>query len=650
MPPEISRVNCDVPSRDALLASWRRSAAAGLLETEDVRPKMLSRSDLVEARHRCMKVLKYAEPSIENTYEQMAGTSSVVLLADAEAQILYIKGDDDFMSGPHGRFFLPGVCLGEGVAGTNAIGTCIASREPVAVDKVEHYALKFRSLCGTAAPIFDSSGLLVAVLATYSTTTVSHLHTLGFIRTVAVLIENRVLVREMADQIVVHFHPVEEYIGTIKQGIVVFGHDGGLRGSNCAARSLMRLSLADIPTKRFKDLFAIDCEAERLVEKARMGAGQFTTSLADGREVTILVSAGASREVAAVPGSMASDELHTDRESLIVKKTDYVLQDLDLGDPMMQRAIQKASMIVGSDIPLLIEGESGVGKEVFTAAFHHSGPRKRGPFVAVNCAAIPETLIESELFGYEEGAFTGAKKRGYQGKILQANGGTLFLDEIGDMPLSLQGRLLRVIQEREITPLGSSKTVPVNISIVCATHRKMLDEVSAGRFREDLYYRLNGLRVQLPPLRWRTDIYSLIEATIEAHSRGRKIEIAPEVRTALARHPWPGNIREMQMVLRTALFILGAGSVLTLDHLPEEFDQSKNPQTELAPLTGPKEGEGDLAQIESAAIQRALNAAGGNISKTARVLGISRKTLYRKLAQSMDTPDERCKPQVEQGK
>lgn len=442
---------------------------------------VLSRANLDDARQRCRKVLKYAEPSIENTYEQMAGTSSVVLLADAEALILYSKGDGDFMSGPQGRFFLPGVRLGEGIAGTNAVGTCIASRAPVAVDEAEHYLVKFRSLCGTAAPIFDSSGLLVATIATYSTTTVSHLHTLGFMRTVAVLIENRVLVREMADQIVVHFHPIAEYIGTIKEGIVVFGLDGGLRGSNCAARGLMRLSLADIPTKRFGDLFSMDLELERVIEKTRMGDGQFTTYLADGREVTILVSVGASREAAAFTRAAAQNGVPADRERAIVKKPDLVLKDLDLGDPMMQRAIQKASMILGSDIPLLIEGESGVGKEVFTAAFHNTGPRKRGPFVAVNCAAIPETLIESELFGYEEGAFTGAKKRGYQGKLLQANGGTLFLDEIGDMPLSLQGRLLRVIQEREITPLGSGKTIPVDISstgCVVSLHRTDLTGTS----------------------------------------------------------------------------------------------------------------------------------------------------------------------------
>jgi transcriptional regulator with PAS, ATPase and Fis domain len=287
----------------------------------------------------------------------------------------------------------------------------------------------------------------------------------------------------------------------------------------------------------------------------------------------------------------------------------------------------------------LIEGESGVGKEVFTAAFHNSGPRRHGPFVAVNCAAIPEPLIESELFGYEEGAFTGAKKKGYQGRILQANGGTLFLDEIGVEPLCVQGGVLRVLQERPVTPLGSSKTVTVDVSIVCATHRKMREEVAAGRFREDLYYRLNGLRIQLPPLRLRTDIHRLIDATIKAESGGREIEIAPDVRHMLGRHPWPGNFRQLQMVLRTAIAILGSEKTLEYEHLPDEFVHGEDPQNGVEPTVDEQEGE--LAHIESVAIRRALAAAGGNMSKAARALGISRKTLYRKLSQMPSGQDER---------
>ncbi|NDZ12756.1 sigma-54-dependent Fis family transcriptional regulator [Variovorax sp. WS11] len=569
----------------------------------------------------------------------MAGTGSVVLFANAEGVILCRKGDADFMTGPHGRFFVPGASWVEKTAGTNAVGTCIATRTSVTVDTGEHYLHQFRTLCGAAAPIYNSSGHLAGVLAAYGTTPAAHSHTPGFIRTVAVMIENRRLVHEMSSEIVIHFHSVAEYIGTIKQGIAVFDRDGKLLGSNSAARTILRIDAEKLADTRFNDVFDNALPLPRIVDKAQaLGSGVFPILLADGREVSLVVSVGArSHPTSALtntPGKAAAEpgQARPGRSGVNV-----LLKDLDLGDPLMRRAISKASMILGSDIPLVIEGESGVGKEVFTAAFHNSGPRQHGPFVAVNCAAIPEGLIESELFGYEEGAFTGAKKKGYQGRLIQANGGTLFLDEIGDMPLALQGRLLRVLQERQATPLGSARSVPLDLSLVCATHRTLRAEVEAGRFREDLYYRLNGLRVQLPALRQRQDVAQLINLMISAESGGRRIELDPEVWQALLKHPWPGNIRQLQMVLRISLAILGSETQLTLQHLPDEFMQLEEPDRDSSPAThGPTDG--NLASIELEAIRKAVTASDGNLSKAARALGISRKTLYRKLGKLPASP------------
>lgn len=611
-----------------LQASWRRSAAAGLGENA-VPPAVVSRTTLEAARDRSGSLLKYGHGSMENTHEQLAGTHSVVLLADPDGVVLSSKGDADFMAGPHGRSFAPGVCLGEGVAGTNAVGTAIASRAPVAIDTVEHYLPQFRSICGSAAPVFDPAGLLLGVIAAYSTSPGSQALTLALIRTVAVLIENRILVREMANEILVHFHPAAEYLGTIKQGTAVFTAGGKLIATNTAARDILRLEVDDVPTKKFRDVFAAAFPMKDFLDEVRAaGSAPLTTSLKDGREVALIASIGASAGPVGRPPD-AQDRPDGGVKSGKLKRTSILFKDLDLGDPLIHRAILKASSIQGSDIPLLIEGESGVGKEVFTAAFHNSGPRQRGPFVAVNCAAIPEALIESELFGYEEGAFTGAKKKGYDGRILQANGGTLFLDEIGDMPLALQVRMLRVLQERQVTPLASTRSVDVDVSLVCATHRNLRDEVAAGRFREDLYYRLNGLRIQLPALRARTDIDRLIDLVIDAESGGRTIELPPEVREALRTYAWPGNIRELQMVLRTAIAILGKGTLMTIEYLPDEFIvvEKERPEASLPDLP-----EGDLARLESGAIRRAMATAEGNVSKAARTLGISRKTLYRKLA------------------
>jgi transcriptional regulator with PAS, ATPase and Fis domain len=307
----------------------------------------------------------------------------------------------------------------------------------------------------------------------------------------------------------------------------------------------------------------------------------------------------------------------------------------------MQTAIERARRVIGRDIPILIEGESGVGKELFAKAFHQSGPRRDGPFVAVNCAAIPEGLIESELFGYDEGAFTGARRRGAIGRIQQADGGTLFLDEIGDMPYALQSRLLRVLQERSITPLGSSRAFRVDISLVCATHRRIKDEVARGNFREDLYYRLNGLRFSLPALRERTDLPELVQSILEEECGGRGgTKVSEEVMRTFTRYPWPGNIRQLNNVIRAALALVGDDGEIMCHHLPDDFlediaqineERAAEERATGIPAPAPIEVCGNLEEIELQAIRKALDENAGNVSAAARQLGISRNTLYRKL-------------------
>ena len=324
------------------------------------------------------------------------------------------------------------------------------------------------------------------------------------------------------------------------------------------------------------------------------------------------------------------------------------------GDLRMTAAALKARKIIGRDIPLLIEGETGTGKEVFARAFHMSGPRRDKPFIAVNCAAIPEGLIESELFGYQEGAFTGAKKKGNLGKIIQADGGTLFLDEIGDMPINLQARLLRVLQEREVVPLGAAKALPVDIVLVTATNRRLREEVERGNFREDLYYRVNGLRITLPPLRERTDLAIITRSLIiDEAAPGRRVDISEEVLDLFAQYRWPGNIRQMRSVLRTALALLDGDEILP-EHLPEDIleDILRMEAPAQAPLpclsagtcppgsvcpppsipcVASPSGSVNLAEVELSAIRATLESHAGNVSAAARQLGISRNTLYRKL-------------------
>jgi sigma-54 dependent transcriptional regulator, acetoin dehydrogenase operon transcriptional activator AcoR len=304
--------------------------------------------------------------------------------------------------------------------------------------------------------------------------------------------------------------------------------------------------------------------------------------------------------------------------------------------------------VLNRDIAILVLGETGTGKELLARAIHQDSDRARYPFVAVNCASIPETLIEAELFGYEDGAFTGARRKGAIGKILQANGGTLFLDEIGDMPISLQARLLRVLQERQVTPLGSTKSVPVDVAVVSATHRNLRDMISAQTFREDLYYRLNSLVVRLPALRERSDLMTIVRKILRAETNGRPLELDEDVVRLLQVHHWPGNIRQLTNVLRTAAVMAGSEMVITRDHLSDDFleDALRDLPAPAAQLPSSLQAPAEpaaaapapalpeaatLGEMELRTIQRAVEQAGGNISVASRRLGISRNTIYRKL-------------------
>ncbi|WP_244309271.1 sigma-54-dependent Fis family transcriptional regulator [Pseudomonas duriflava] len=279
------------------------------------------------------------------------------------------------------------------------------------------------------------------------------------------------------------------------------------------------------------------------------------------------------------------------------------------------RQFESACKAFKANVPVLLQGETGTGKEIFARSLHDTCC-PNAPFVAINCSAIPESLIEAELFGYMDGAFTGGRRGGSMGQIEAANGGTLLLDEIGDMPLLLQTRLLRVLQERSVTRLGSRTPIALNIRIISATHCNLKQRSLEKVFREDLYYRLSGFQITLPRLNQRQDLETLIQRLLQPHGT---YNLSPEARRLLLDYAWPGNIRQLEQVLRLAAALAGDEPTLAPDHLPELH--KRNPS------------DGPLQTVLMEAISTTLHAKGGNISATAQALGISRTTLYKKLKQ-----------------
>jgi len=604
--------------------SWQRSADHGVSADSGVRDlPVLSQDEVLYLRERNRTLLGNSLPVMGNLYEQIMHSSSVVLLADAHGTVLHSLGDPGFDSKISKVSLGPGGLWSEQVRGTNAIGTALVEAAPIAVHSAGHFVVANHFLSCSASPIFDPYGSVLGVLDVSGDARFYQQHTLALVRISAQQIENQLFSTGFEQELVLHFHPRPEFIGTLYEGIAVFAWDGSLVAANRCALQFLGLARHQAKTATFSTLF--ETPLSSLIEQ--------------GRQSPTAVHRLRGRGETQVHCRIRSARFESPRGSTPLKPdpakaappTPVDLGDLELGDPAMQKVVAKVRQVIGHDIPVLIQGESGTGKELLAKAMHFGSPRRGGPFMALNCAALPENLIESELFGYQEGAFTGARRRGSLGVIRQAHGGTLFLDEIGDMPLPLQARLLRVLQERAVTPLGDSKAYPVDFAVICATHRKIRDEIALGRFREDLYYRLNGLVVTLPPLRDRKDQLALAQSIVNSMvESGRTVRMSPEVTRMLQASPWPGNIRQMHGVLRTAVVLMGQGDEMTLDHLSEDFleqcDQAQAQVAEAVTLDQPL-----LSQVEEHAIRRAMTECEGNLSAAARRLGICRNTLYRKL-------------------
>jgi transcriptional regulator of acetoin/glycerol metabolism len=351
----------------------------------------------------------------------------------------------------------------------------------------------------------------------------------------------------------------------------------------------------------------------------------------------LLKDEGACPATAAAGAGNGSDSPGVVQVSGRTTPETLTLEDLAGEDPQMLRNARSAYRIANSNVSVLIQGPTGSGKEAFAHAMHLASDRANRPFVAVNCAAIPETLIESELFGYKAGAFTGARKDGMRGKILQSSGGTLFLDEIGDMPLMLQTRLLRVLEEQEIVPLGSETPIKIDLHVLAASHRNLREMIARGTFRDDLYYRLNGITLELPALRERADKERVIHHALAAETgNGRPAAIERDALQRLLAYPWPGNIRELHNVIRTALAICDGGVVRRID-LPREIREAETIQTTVPPpgtQDVPLKGSGSanpLQVAERAALLSVIEDCHGNMTRVAMQLGMSRNTLYRRI-------------------
>jgi transcriptional regulator of acetoin/glycerol metabolism len=636
----------DAPA-DPVRRSWVRCMDAGLQPEQHLPEVATSRSVLSERLEANERLVAYAQPVIENLHQQICRSSSMVLLADNSGMILRSVGDSSFVERATRVSLAPGAIWSEAQMGTNAIGTAIEEQRSVAVFGEQHYLHRNRFLTCISTPILNPllqplvsdrdaparhDGLL-GILDISSDARLTQVHAQALLLTTAETIENRLLDSIADSTLTLRFHCTPEAIGTPLEGIAAFNELGELVAINRRARQLLQQP-ERLYRQPFSQLFAtpwssvVDAGLRRtddILPVHTVGGRAFLARASLRMPARPRPRSG---DAAGFGGGAAS--AGNAPCNAAAPRSSRTLHGLDLGDTRMAEAIRRAERIVEHDIPLLIQGETGTGKEIFAQAFHATGPRRDGPFVAVNCAAIPATLIEAELFGYVEGAYTGAKSQGARGKLREANGGILFLDEIGDMPLALQAVLLRVLETRRVTPLGGGDEEAIDIALVCASHHPLRDLMTRGTFRADLFFRLSGMTVALPPLRERSDFNALVRKILIEECPRQGIRVSPEALAALTRHAWPGNLRQLRNVLRLAIALLDDSDLLQPEHLPQEITDS--------PAAGPR-GGGSSQSLRAAGIklvQEVVNRHGGNISAAARELGITRTTLYRKLRQRDD--------------
>ena len=592
----------------AITRSWRRCLDQYQLDPASRRaPNVVEHPRLQDHRAPLEHIIAVAHWQMSNLHQQLGRDGHVVLLTDARGVAI----DSVFNESERTEVQRSGLWLGsvwsEDCEGTNGVGTCLVERKHVTIRRDEHFRGKHVGLTCSASPIFDASGELLAVLNLSSVrddhSLQQHFQAMALTNLSAKLIESCFFLGHDPQRYLLRLHPEAGFVGMLGEGLLSFDENASICSVNNAALDLLGLSRDQVIGQSLTRL--LETPIEQLMSQASAQPSVcWPVRLVDGRQFYGQLREPVHHSPLVIPTTEKINDVH-----------------VCLEDPSLQRGFARALRVLERDVPVFLQGETGTGKEAFAAALHRASSRANQPFVAINCAAIPETLIESELFGYRGGSFTGARKDGMVGKLEQAHGGILFLDEIADMPLALQTRLLRVLEERQVVPLGGSTARPLDIRLISASHQDLHACVAEGRLREDLFYRVAGFAVHLPPLRERSDKGLLLDLLLREEGAGGKIRLEPGVRERLLTQPWPGNVRQLRTCLRTLLALAFEGRV-TLDDLAELLPAAP---ASVAPAENP------LGVSERQTLLTLIEAEHWHIAHVAARLGISRNTLYRKL-------------------
>lgn len=563
-----------------------------------------------------------AKEQIDKLYTLLQGTGFCMALADKDGYVLYIIGDTDLVEHFKNRNCIPSYRWTEKDMGTCVIGLTLEDKKPIYIPGNEMYATLAQNISNSGAPVFDIDGSLLGVISLSGYTEKMHIHTLGLVCQAAEAVTSHLKEQRHSKELAIKNKYMSALLEAGTKGIVTIDPKGRIVQTNQKARCIFELDKNCIG-KPFSSLTKTNFNFEQVLHKGkRFLAREISTNKGNGFLALDPVIMKNGEIVGAILTITEKKEMMQLAMEMTGAKAHFTFDAIVGTSPKLLEALEIAKIAAKNTASLLIYGETGTGKELFAQAIHNAGDRSDRPFVALNCGAIPSELLESELFGYEEGAFTGAQKGGRPGKLELADTGTLFLDEIGDMPFNMQVKLLRALQTGEIRRVGGIRTIPIDIRIISATNKDLKKEIEKECFRPDLFYRITTLSILIPPLRERRDdIPLLVDYFFKRFgSLDTRKCLAPNIYNLIVNYSWPGNVRQLESAIERAIH-LADGKTIKAEHFGIEKNNADG--TAIRNLT--------LDEMEKNIISESLQKHRGNMSSCAKSLGISRPTLYRKL-------------------
>lgn len=615
-----------------IFESWKRSKKYNVDPHSRIPTFNISDIEVEKRQKKNKKLLDVAKPFMNSIYSIVGNTDFIIRLSDDDGFVLEHIGEKGAIA-RFGKTYLDnGYNLKEEYAGTNAIGLSLLLKKPVQIMGSEHYMSKFHELTTSACPITDKYNDIIGVLSITGEYTMVHPHTLGMVSAAAAAIKRELHLQEANQMLQAVNNNFYEIMETISEGIIAVDSNGNILNMNSLARKYLEIEGRKYEKfninmflknkKTYERIFTLNDNIfeEELEFTARSGEKRKFIS-----HVNYLKTEKTPKLIVFIINEAKT--VHKMVNKIVGASATFTFEDIIGESEVLKTALHLSKIASGIDATILLQGESGTGKEMFAQAIHNASNRRNKPFVFLNCGAIPRELVSSELFGYEEGAFTGARRGGHPGKFELADGGTLFLDEIGDMPLDAQVNLLRVLETKKIVRVGGNEVIPVDVRIIAATNKDLQQEAALGHYREDLYYRLNVFPIYIPSLRERKeDIRIFVDYFINKYSEtiNKKISVDHSFYKSLELYSWPGNVRELQNTLQLILNIVKDSSVLTTSHLPKKILETLHVSSNTSHLPS-------LDEIEKKAIIDTLEQTRYNLSKTADILKIGRSTLYRKM-------------------